>query len=181
MDDTVRQPGARSQRRLLGGILAAVLLLSLIGVARPTALHAARPATTGFEGVLTFLTMVGNSGPYLGTAGALRGIPAGGAPWRITSARGFLLAGGTLIVNVHGLTLLNGFNPVPQFEAAVSCQSIGLLGQETVTNVFTQAFPATVTGDSVIDAHVALPTPCFAPLVLVTSPAPQHWFAVTGV
>jgi hypothetical protein len=36
-------------------------------------------------------------------------------------------------------------------------------------------------GDSVISATVTLPSPCFAPLVFVTSSAPQSWFAVTGM
>ena len=39
--------------------------------------------------------------------------------------------------------------------------------------------PATMTGNAEIDAKVALPSPCFAPIVFVTSGG-GNWFAVTG-
>ncbi len=167
----------RIRGRLLGGILAALAALAISGVASPAPSHAgaAQPPL-----VLAFQTMIGNSGPYVGNPGALRGIPAGGAPWKIASAAGTLRTNGQLIIVVHGLTLLNGVNPVPQFEGAVSCQSISASGAATVANVFTPPFPASTTGNSLISATVTLPTPCFAPIVFVTSPAPQSWFAVTG-
>lgn len=167
----------RVHGRLLGGILAALAALTLSSVASPAPAHvgAAPPPL-----ILAFQTMIGNSGPYVGAAGTLRTIPAGGAPWKITSAAGTLRANGQLIILVHGLTLLNGVNPVPQFEGAVSCQSISA-GAASIANVFTPPFPATSTGNSLISATVTLPTPCFAPLIFVTSPAPQSWFATTGM
>jgi hypothetical protein len=167
----------RVHGRLLGGILAALAALAISGVASPAPSHAgaAQPPL-----VLAFQTMIGNSGPYVGAAGTLRNMPAGGAPWKISSAAGTLRTNGQLIIVVRGLTLLNGVNPVPQFEGAVSCQSISA-GAATVANVFTPPFPATTTGNSLISATVTLPTPCFAPIVFVTSPAPQSWFATTGM
>jgi hypothetical protein len=61
----------------------------------------------------------------------------------------------------------------------VSCQTI-VDGAAAVVNVSTDAFPATTTGDSKIEATVTLPSPCFAPIVFVTSPG-DSWFAATGV
>jgi hypothetical protein len=39
--------------------------------------------------------------------------------------------------------------------------------------------PATTTGDAEIGAKVTLPSPCFAPIVFVTSGG-GAWFAATG-
>ncbi len=129
--------------------------------------------------IIGFKTMVGNSGPFIGTRNPIRGIAAGGAPWTISEARGRLLANGALHVSVRGLVLVAGGNPVPQFKAIVSCLTIAADGGVATTNLSTGLFPATATGDSEIDDFVDLPQPCFAPLVFVTSPG-GGWFAVTG-
>jgi len=71
-----------------------------------------------------------------------------------------------------------GVNPVTQFRAVVSCQTI-VGGVANVTNVPTGLVPASGTGDAEIDTSVSLPEPCFAPIVFVTSPG-NAWFAVTG-
>jgi hypothetical protein len=166
------------RRYIVGGLM----VLALSAVAHPQGLHAAGAthAAPAPKLIMAFQTMIGNSGPYVGQAGALRGIPAAGAPWKIAAASGELTTSGRLIIVVHGLTLLSGTNPVPNFEGAVSCQSVNSSGQASVVNVFTPDFAATTTGNSLISATVTLPTPCFAPLIFVTSPAPQSWFATTG-
>ena len=46
-------------------------------------------------------------------------------------------------------------------------------------NVETGLVPASSTGAAEIDTSVALPSPCFAPIVFVTSPT-GAWFAVSG-
>jgi hypothetical protein len=176
--------GRVARRRVGVAALVALLLVALTGFTHATSPHARSAhaaATAAPQIVLAFQTMIGNSGPYVGSAGALRNIPAGGAPWKITSAFGVLESNGRLFIRVHGLTLLNNTNPVPNFQGAVSCQSIGSGGQATIANVFTPNATASATGDSVISATVTLPSPCFAPLVFVTSPAPQAWFAVSGM
>jgi len=61
----------------------------------------------------------------------------------------------------------------------VSCQSIDGTGNPSVVNISTDNFPATSTGDSDIEATVEVPSPCFAPIVFVTSPT-GRWFAITG-
>jgi hypothetical protein len=40
-------------------------------------------------------------------------------------------------------------------------------------------FPATPTGDAIIEETLTLPSPCLAPVVFVTNPT-GRWFAVTG-
>src|SRR5215471_16513786 len=70
-------------------------------------------------------------------------------------------------------------NPVPQFDAIVSCQTSSAAGAATVTNVSTAAFPASTIGNADINATVSLPHPCIAPIVFVASPV-FGWFAATG-
>src|SRR6185503_2879834 len=93
----------------------------------------------------------------------------GGVPWQIDSASGRLRADGRLQIEVEGLVIVaTGVNPVGMFKGIVSCQS-STAGVPTTVNVSTDPVPATMTGDAEIDAKVALPSPCFAPIVFVTS------------
>jgi hypothetical protein len=128
-------------------------------------------------------------GPYVGAANPIRGVPGGGLPWAIDEGRGELRVDGKFEVEVEGLVLLDappvpenlrGTNPITDFRAIVSCQTIDGAGGAAVEIVLTGLFPATTTGDSSIEATVDLPSPCFAPIVFVTSPG-GAWFAVTGV
>src|SRR5262249_46686089 len=95
---------------------------------------------------------------------------------------------GHLLVHVRGLVLaeeapvppaLQGTNPIPDFEAIVSCQSIGTDGSAVSTNVATGQFAASADGNADINATVSLPSPCIAPIVFVASPT-GAWFAATG-
>lgn len=154
-------------------VLGASLIVSLVALA--SGAGSAGPAT-----ILKADTLAGVSGPYVGSANPIRGINGGGLPWSIAEGKAVLEADGRLEVKVEGLVLTaTQANPVPSFRAVVSCQTISD-GMAAVTNVSTDPFPATTTGDSKIEATVALPTPCFAPIVFVTSPT-GAWFAVTGV
>jgi hypothetical protein len=123
----------------------------------------------------------------VGTANPLRGVPGGGLPWIIASTRGSLQADGHLVVRVRGLVLadqppvpaaLQGTNPIPDFQAIVSCQSIGASNSASIANVITGAFTASRDGNSKIHARVSLPRPCIAPIVFVTGPG--IWLAATG-
>jgi hypothetical protein len=117
--------------------------------------------------------------PYTGAANPIRGLNGGGVPWRIGDAQADLRADGRLHVEVEGLVLAStGANPVAQFKAVVSCQTT-TNGLAAVANVSTPLVDATSTGDAEIDTTIALPSPCFAPIVFVTSPG-SSWFAVTG-
>ncbi len=158
-------------------------LISAVSVVGVTSSASADPGT-----MLKFDTMTPVTGPYVGGANALRTVPGGGLPWMITAATGALKRDGHLLVKVRGLVLadqpsvppaLRGTNPIADFRATVSCQSIGAGDTATITNVSTAEFPASTTGNSNIDATVSLPRPCIAPIVFVTSPG-GSWFAATG-
>ncbi len=166
-------------KRLLIPLLAAVLAVGLIAQASG--------ASPSGQNVLEFHTMVGVSGPFVGSANPIRGVNGGGLPWQVAEGKGELASNGKLEVQVRGLVLLNGppvppalrgTNPISSFRAIVSCLTI-VDGSPATTNVATGPFPATATGDSEIEATVALPSPCFAPIIFV-GPSPTTWFAVTG-
>jgi hypothetical protein len=164
------------------------LLILLLGAALAVGLVVqASGASSSEQNVLEFKTMVGVSGPFVGSANPIRGVNGGGLPWQIAQAKGELASSGELEVEVRGLVLLNGppvppalrgTNPISSFRAIVSCLTI-VNGSPATTNVATGPFPATTTGDSDIEASVELPRPCFAPIIFV-GPSPTTWFAVTG-
>jgi hypothetical protein len=165
--------------------LLATLVVAAIGLAPilgSTSSASADPGT-----ILKFDVMAPVTGPYVGTMNPIRMVPGGGLPWMITAGTGFLTRDGRLQIHVRGLVLadssavpanLRGINPVPDFEAIVSCQSI-TGGMATVTNVTTGQFPASMRGNANIRARVKLPEPCIAPIVFVASPT-GAWFAATG-
>lgn len=125
--------------------------------------------------------------PYTGAANAIRGIPGGGLPWQLGSGSADLRADGELRVKIQGLVLarrapvpvdLQGTNPFPQFKAIVSCLTTAD-GAATTAGISTEPFDVTPTGNGGLHASVALPSPCFAPIVFVTAPT-GAWFASTG-
>jgi hypothetical protein len=80
---------------------------------------------------------------------------------------------------MEGLVIVaTGVNPVATFKGIVSCQS-STAGVPTTVNVSTDPVLATMSGNAEIDTKIALPSPCFAPIVFVTSGG-GSWFAVTG-
>lgn len=136
----------------------------------------------GNSDVLRFKTMAGVVAPYTGPVNAIRGIPGAGAPWQIAGATGKLKENGDLEVEVEGLVLVStGLNPQPAFRTVVSCLSIDAGAPVTVNRV-TAPFAATTSGDAQFEGSVDLPSPCFAPIVFVTTGAgsPPRWFSVTG-
>ena len=164
--------------------------IGLVGVALVVAMLAVASGASSSEAprVLEFDTMGAVRGPYVGTANPIRGVSGGGLPWRIERSEGELRADGRLEVRVEGLVLravapvppeLRGTNPVASFRALVSCESI-VDGAAQTVNLTTRQFPATSDGDATIVATIAIPRPCFAPVVFVTSPT-GAWFAVTGM
>jgi hypothetical protein len=159
----------------LGAVLAVGLIVQTAG------------ASSGGKKVLEFDTMVGVSGPFVGSSNPIRGVNGGGLPWQIATGKGELASDGSLEVKVRGLVLLDGppvppalrgTNPISSFQAIVSCLTT-VAGSPTTTNVATAPFPATATGDSKIKATVTLPRPCLAPIIFV-GPSSTTWFSVTG-
>jgi hypothetical protein len=162
---------------LIGAVLAVAVLAQASGAGSSEAPR-----------VIEFDTMAAVRGPYVGAANPIRGVPGGGLPWQIERGEGELRTDGRLEVRVEGLVLreappvppeLRGTNPVANFRAVVSCESI-VEGAAQTVNRSTRLFAATRDGDSTIVATIAIPRPCFAPVVFVTSPG-GAWFAVTGV
>ena len=164
-------------------------LLPLVGLVVAVALVAPALGIGGGDGrkVLDAKVLGAVSEPYTGTANPIRGVPGGGLPWEIEDAEATLRADGRLHVEVEGLVLarrdpvpanLQGTNPVTQFKAIVSCLTTES-GAATTSNISTELVPASSTGDAEIDTSVELPSPCFAPIVFVTSPM-GAWFAVSG-
>lgn len=100
-------------------------------------------------------------------------------PWRGGGRITCVCRGGLVLADQPSVPAnLRGVNPVADFEAIVSCQTI-TGGMATVTNVSTRQFRASMAGNSEIRARVKLPEPCIAPVVFVASPA-GAWFAATG-
>ena len=166
-----------------------VAVLVGLGLLVIAALGGAAPASAGAPTILEFQSMAPVTGPFVGTSNPQRGINGGGLPWMLDHAQGELHTDGKLEVRVQGLVLARdpavpaaqqGTNPIPKFQAIVSCQ-VAQGSSVGVTNVATKPVPATRTGNAQIEDTVALPEHCVAPEVFVTSAAtPPAWFAVTG-
>jgi hypothetical protein len=142
------------------------------------------PSITTADEVISFRTMYGVDGPFRGSANAIRGIPGDDLAWVVAhSVKGKLTTEGDLHIVVRGLVFkegpLTGKNDEANFRAVVSCLTES--GDTTpVVNVPTAGFPASTSGDSNIDARLALPSPCVAPITFITGEDPNKWFAVTG-
>jgi hypothetical protein len=140
--------------------------------------------------ILAFDTMYGVEGPLLGEANAIRGVVGDEAPWTIAHfIRGGLDTKGHLRILVKGLVFaddpsvppdLVGKNDETAFRGLVSCLTEDGQGNIVTANVTSGPFPASVLGDSFIDASLDLPSPCVAPIVFVMAGSEDKWFAVTG-
>jgi hypothetical protein len=173
-------------RKLVFSGLSGLVLLSLVVVGGAGAQPLAQPARVK---ILTFQTMLGVEGPFLGEANAIRGIAGDELPWEIVgSARGALDTTGHLTLQVRGLVFaddpsvprpLIGKNDEAEFRAVVSCLTVEG-GTVLTVNVTTAGFAATVSGDSDIDTTIELPAPCVAPIIFVIAGSEDKWFSVTG-
>jgi hypothetical protein len=131
--------------------------------------------------ILAFGTMYGVDGGFVGGANPIRGTVGDEAPWKLTSAQGFLGANGHLRIRVRGLIFGDGTpNDEPTFRARVSCVTEDESGGTPNADVTTGFFPANAAGDSDIDAQLTLPNPCVAPIVFILAGSEDKWFAVTG-
>lgn len=176
-------------KNLKSYLLVGVLLCATLLLAQPN--QTARAKESGK--LLEFDTMIGVPKPYTGSANPIRGINGGGLPWVVRDAKGILKSNGELEIKVKGLVFdpndpdvisrsLAGQNTVPTFRAIVSCLSKDANNNPITVNLTTAEFPATIgvgAGDAKIEAQLALPTPCIAPIIFVTNPG-GAWFASTG-
>ena len=130
--------------------------------------------------VLEFNTLTGVQSPFTGATNAIRGVPGGGAPWKVDFASGKLKPNGEVRVSVRGLVLVSsGVNPVANMKVIVSCLSKDAAGNLVTVNVATATFPADAAGNAQFADSVNLPQPCVAPILFVTSSG-GAWLAATG-
>lgn len=135
--------------------------------------------------LLNFGSMVGVSGPFVGPVTPIQGVGGAGRNWTVSRARGELKSNGEIEVHVRGLVFADGTgagtNPLKTFRAVLSCQSIDAAGKPTIILSSTGDFPASPEGDAEIEGTVEVASPCFAPIVFVTTSTPiPRWLAVTG-
>jgi hypothetical protein len=175
--------GSRARQRRGASLLAVVAVVALSQMAWAEGGHGGD--------LLRWDVMHGNLRPFVGAAGNVRGVNAGGLPWVVGEASGRLRADGELQVDVRGLVIdpkdpaaiasgNAGTNPSPSFRAIVSCLSVDPYGVRVEVNVVSKAFPATPDGNAYIRDDLKLPSPCLAPIVFVTNANGTSWFAVTG-
>jgi hypothetical protein len=164
-------------------------LLLLLGLAAMAALAVPALGLGGGDGrkVVDAKVLAPVIEPYTGSTNSIRGVAGGGFPWELESGSADLRADGRLHVEVEGLVLARrapvppgaqGTIPFTQLKAIVSCLSSSG-GTANTDNVPTALFDVTPAGDGELDTRVALPSPCFAPIVFVTAPT-GAWFAITG-
>lgn len=141
------------------------------------------------KNLISFKTMFGVDGPFVGEANPIRGVNGDELPWEVEgSVKGKLTTDGHLKISVRGLVFkddpsvppeLRGKNDETEFRGLVSC--LAEEGDNVVEdNLVTEGFPANENGDSVIDTTVQLPNPCAAPIIMVLAGSEDKWFAVTG-
>ena len=106
-------------------------------------------------------------------APTLHGIIGGGVAWRIDEGRARLTLT-DLKLEVQGLTLLNGLNPIDTGRAIVTCNSVAVASSAAV--------PFSDAGDAEVQMALTLPSPCLAPAVFFAGITANgdRWFAVTG-
>ncbi len=118
----------------------------------------------------------------------IAGFPASTVDWGIergqVSLVSFKSGRALLVLRAKGLIIpAIGFNPSPDILARVVCHDATGTPFEAAR---TAPAPFEPDGDAVLVAKIAIPDPCFAPIVLVTGstdPAgnrPGNWFAVSG-
>jgi hypothetical protein len=183
-------------RKLIPLGVAAFTLLACGGEDPSASTSAAEKGSPTVKKIFESERMLGVARPYAGPTAAdnaIRGFGGGGLPWVIEEGEAKISEDGTVDVTVHHLVFdpndetviargLAGQNTVAAFRAIVSCQSIEA-GAAVVKNVSTDPFPATTGlggGDAHILQKVTIPSPCYAPIVFVTSPA-GNWFAATAL
>src|SRR3954462_2338236 len=87
------------------------------------------------------------------------GVNRAGAPWVFAATSRVSVRDGNLKVDVNGLTLTNGTNPLTRISASLACN-----GAIVVT---TATFPFSAAGNADINADITVPARCLAPAVFL--------------
>ena len=152
-----------SKRIALLGVISPVLF-AVGAMAQPIQLHS---------------TLAGNN-PNI----VIGGVESAGSPWTVKSGFASLDASGKLHVRVRDLILPTGnAGPVTAVSASLVCGGSGGTVQSETASV-----PLSMKGNADLHGQIAVPSLCFAPVVLVHiagnngSPVPQPgpWIAATG-
>ena len=173
------------------GLISAIACFSLAALPISSTSATENPNRDRHHGrqILTFDTMYGVDGPFVGEGFAIRGIPGDELPWVVRSAEGSLDTHGRLRITIRGLVFkdtpavpaeLRGINDELTFRGLVSCLTEE--GEEHVVtaNVITRGFRATRRGNADIHATVNLPNPCVGAIIMVLAGSEDKWFAVNG-
>jgi hypothetical protein len=107
----------------------------------------------------------------------LLGVTGGGRPWTIEKGKAKLFEDGFIDLEVRGLVLgpggaNEGTNPIALGRAIVVCNG----GDKIMSATVPFSVPG---GDAEVEAQLALPSPCLAPVIFFGS-AGGSWFAVSG-
>lgn len=137
--------------------------------------------------ILQFTSMFAVDGAFLTPQGDkvpnIRGIVGDYQAWKINKfIRGRLFSDGRLIIEVRGLVFPNAPNDEDHFRALVSCLT-NSNGQIVTQNAITPPFPTGPEGNANINAHLQIPSPCVAPIVMILNGDPAEgdaWFAISG-
>ncbi len=131
-------------------------------------------------------SMIGLPAAFVGSANSVRGVSGGGIAWTIGASEVEVKSSGKVEVAFQDLWFAAGSNvgknTVANMKVVVSCLTAG----GATVNVSTEPFPVTVAtatdpgGDGMIETKVALPSPCLAPIVFVTTTT-DRWLAVNGL
>lgn len=163
------------------------------GAVTPHVISPDRPEVSSIApppALLAFDSMYALSGGF--TEHDVRGLTADGMPRQLEHASGRLSTTGHLHLELHGLVFAEGDADVPddlagtsddlQLRAVVSCLALAEDDDSQVVtrNVTTRAFPASDTGDVVIDAQLTLPEVCAAPVIFVVGGESMGILAMSG-
>ena len=135
-------------------------------------------ATPAAGDVFDFHSLIGNIGGASPGSPAVAGINPAGAAWIIGPSSVDLNGGaGTIQVNIQGLLFLSSFTvgTVNTVQATVACQIA--TGYSTVT---TTPVALSAAGSATISQAITLPSPCYAPTVLIQKGGGTSYFAATG-
>jgi hypothetical protein len=166
----------RIKQLLAAGVLAAI-----------AAAGVTTTATAKDNGKIKADKMIGVPATMTRAAGNIRGIDGGGLPWGIGEAEVSVKASGKVEVEFQDLVFVagdnTGKNTIPSMAVVVSC----LDADNHPVNVKSDPFPVTVAtatdpgGDGEFEGRLTLPSPCFAPIVMITNATGAAWFAVDGL
>lgn len=151
------------------------------------------PAVAGSPAIMEFGTMVGVPAGLTASHNLpINGVNGAGLPWVIGDVNGELLTNGKLELKFSGLVFdpsdprvialnLANRNTIATMKVVVAC----ITSSGAAVQISTPSFLVTTGlvndggGSGKVEAALALPNPCIAPVVFITSLG-GNWFAATG-